>query len=379
MKEITLMCLVASLMIIDIGCKKEDPKLTPQPISKEKSSSISQNQPTKSLHRAAAEGDIKQVELQLANGAYINATDVSGSTPLHLAVSHGHNNIVELLIAEGVDIDATDNRSNIPLHCAARGGYTSLAQLLIAKGADVNARNYIGATPLYLAATHGHKDMVEFLISHVSDVNIRTYGNITPLSSAKKQGHTEIVELLQEHGAKLETELVPNFAKEIHSGEKLKREALERGGSDTAESYYTSEGGRFSIPLKGGTEIWLHRSKPGQEHFFRTEAGTVQTIMVQWVARLQGVTLSNSLALFKAVITSNGGILREGSQRSIQLDGRAAIKFEYEEHLIGSMYSVCVILQSASNEYTITAVSRGSYSEAERLFNDVCMKIRFND
>ena len=229
MKEITLMCLVASLMVIDIGCKKEDSKLTPQPISKEKSSSISQNQPTKSLHRAAAEGDIKQVELQLANGAYINATDVSGSTPLHLAVSHGHNNIVELLIAKGVDIDATDNRSNIPLHCAARGGYTSLAELLIAKGADVNARNYIGATPLYLAATYGHKDMVEFLISHVSDVNIKTYGNITPLSSAEKQGHTEIVDLLQEHGAKLEKEPSVDGQSEKH---KIVEESLQKAAEN---------------------------------------------------------------------------------------------------------------------------------------------------
>jgi len=159
-------------------------------------------QRAKSLHQAAADGDVKQVEICLAGGDNINAVDDSGSTPLHLAVIRGRHNAVEFLVAKGADVGAKDRNDNTPLHWVARFGYASMASLFVTKGADIDAKNSTGVTPLFLAATHGRKDIVEFLLSNDADVNAQTFSGSTALSSAEREGHEEVGKLLRSHGAR---------------------------------------------------------------------------------------------------------------------------------------------------------------------------------
>ena len=68
--------------------------------------------------------------------------DKFDGTFLHWAAAGGQNEIVELLIAKGADVNATDGDGDTPLHLAGNSTATKeIAELLIAEGADVNATN----------------------------------------------------------------------------------------------------------------------------------------------------------------------------------------------------------------------------------------------
>ncbi len=122
----------------------------------------------KTLHDAARDGDIDQVQLLLSKGANVNEKNRMGWTPLHTAIQNRRQALIEPLIAKGADINATNNR---------------------------------GQTPLMAAIYIGQKDAVELLIAKGADVNVMAGGD-NALSLAKKRRNTEIVDLLVKHGAK---------------------------------------------------------------------------------------------------------------------------------------------------------------------------------
>ena len=195
-----------------------------------------EEQPSKSLHQAAAEGDLEHVktllyrgidfngrdetglhtalhlaamvghidvtELLLANGAHVDVRDHCHSTALHNAVEKGYKEIAELLIAKGADIDSKVKSGQTPLHYAAIMGRKDMAELLIEKGANVNVKDENGQTPLHLSVRQGNSEVVNLLVSKGADVNARNKWNRTPLDIAIDQGHTEIVELLRKHLSK---------------------------------------------------------------------------------------------------------------------------------------------------------------------------------
>lgn len=103
------------------------------------------------LHWAAANGQIKLVEMLLANGASASAPDSWGRTPLHAGVRY--QDVVALLIDKGADVDAKDSFGNTPLHLAVP--YREVVALLLSKGANVHATNVFGKTPLDVCLARG--------------------------------------------------------------------------------------------------------------------------------------------------------------------------------------------------------------------------------
>jgi len=133
-----------------------------------------QVKPTKSLQKAAADGDLGQVKLNLSLGADVNAKDIRGNSALLYAAINGHEVVAELLIDKGAEIDATGGYYNwTPLHWAAYTGHTGVAKLLVTRGANVNAKCADDGTPLHEAAWHGHKDVIELLLESGVDPNAR--------------------------------------------------------------------------------------------------------------------------------------------------------------------------------------------------------------
>jgi len=158
--------------------------------------------PMNSLHKAASEGDITEVNSLIAAKANINslASDTAFRTPLHEAAISGHIGVVEILLNNGARVDALDNMGYTPLHRAVENGHTDVAKLLIDKGADVNAETLEGLTPLHIAIRNNNIDLVKFLLSAGADIDAKNYRDQTPLDLAPRRGQAEIVELLREHG-----------------------------------------------------------------------------------------------------------------------------------------------------------------------------------
>jgi integrin-linked kinase len=51
------------------------------------------------LHWAAKEGHVSIVDMLLARGTRVNATNMGDDTSLHLAASHGHRQVVVVFIS----------------------------------------------------------------------------------------------------------------------------------------------------------------------------------------------------------------------------------------------------------------------------------------
>ncbi len=152
------------------------------------------------LHWAALYGNRDVVELLLAKGAKVNATDNDRMTPLHLVAKNDQKETAKLvletatlLLANNADVSAVDFPfGDTPLHKAAGGNCKEMAELLLANKADVNAQNGSGWTPLHVAASEGRQDMAELLLAHGADINAKTYHGETPLHWAASNGYKDI-------------------------------------------------------------------------------------------------------------------------------------------------------------------------------------------
>jgi ankyrin repeat protein len=218
MLEITLITL--ALIFVTSGCKKD---LTKVP---------ELNKETKSLHQAAADGDIEQIKLLIQKGADVNARDGERNTPLEYAIEEGNVEIIQLLIEAGADVNAgaplqaatyansietvrllIERGADLnagpwtALHSAVWMGNSDIAELLIQKGADVDAKDERGMTPLHEAVRLGIENMIELLIDNKANVNAKDNDGRTPLRLAAeltRENKKDVLELLLAAGARID-------------------------------------------------------------------------------------------------------------------------------------------------------------------------------
>jgi ankyrin repeat protein/beta-lactamase regulating signal transducer with metallopeptidase domain len=170
----------------------------------------SEDNPSKSLHQAATDGDLGQVKELLSKGTGVNETDQSGLTPLHLAAMGGHKAIVEFLLTKGADVNAKKKTRSLlggdtPLHETAKHGHKDVAEVLIAKGADIKARTKTYDTALYYAAVSAQKEFAELLLANGADVDAALY-------SAAGHGDHEAAKFLLAKGANVNAKNVYEWA-----------------------------------------------------------------------------------------------------------------------------------------------------------------------
>ncbi|QTN21509.1 ankyrin repeat domain-containing protein [Rhizobacter sp. AJA081-3] len=100
------------------------------------------------LHRAAADGDLPEVERLVSYGADINAFDDLSRTPLHYAAENEHYKVAAWLLERGAQVNANDEKmiGETALCLAAQKDYPEMVELLLKHGADPDINGWVGLT-----------------------------------------------------------------------------------------------------------------------------------------------------------------------------------------------------------------------------------------
>lgn len=158
------------------------------------------------LHHAVCEQFESVVQLLLQYGAFMNVTDIEGSTPLHLAASQESMPILRLLISDSVDqssINVTDKELETPLFRACcQPELFPVTQLLLDFEADIHAQNSEERTPLFEAIASESQESCKALIAKGARIDIADKNLSTPLHEACDQNDLmPIIELMLERNA----------------------------------------------------------------------------------------------------------------------------------------------------------------------------------
>uniref|UniRef100_A0A8C5PX78 Ankyrin repeat domain 27 n=1 Tax=Leptobrachium leishanense TaxID=445787 RepID=A0A8C5PX78_9ANUR len=130
--------------------------------------------------------------------------DDRGYTPLHVAAICGQAQCIDLLIAKGAAVNATDYHGSTPLHLACQKGYQKIALLLLHYKACRDVKDNNGNTALHLACTYGHEDCVKALVYydvHSCRIDCGNEKGDTPLHIAARWGYQAIIDVLLQNGA----------------------------------------------------------------------------------------------------------------------------------------------------------------------------------
>lgn len=110
------------------------------------------------LHRAAAEGDIDEMERLVEAGYQIGMFDDLSFTPLHCAVEKEQYKAAVWLLKHGAEVNANDfdRIGETPLCIGVRGNYPEIVELLLQHGANPDINGWMGLTATIRA--HDRKD-----------------------------------------------------------------------------------------------------------------------------------------------------------------------------------------------------------------------------
>lgn len=115
----------------------------------------------RALHYAAKANNVGTVIALLGGKADANAKDDNESTPLHIAAIEGHLQIVKLLLAHGgATIEASDNNGRTALHHAVMSSSVEIVKELMDRKANRAAMDSMGWTPIKHARGSEKRDQI---------------------------------------------------------------------------------------------------------------------------------------------------------------------------------------------------------------------------
>lgn len=156
------------------------------------------------LAKAAYQNRVEAARVLVAAGADVNRKDDSEQSPFLIATSEVGDDprLLELFLAHGGDVTATDSYNGTGAIRAAHRGYAQIVDRLVVAGVDVNHVNRLGWTALLEAVILGdgeeaHREVVRRLLRAGADRSIRDPQGRTALDIAVAREHDEMVTLLE--------------------------------------------------------------------------------------------------------------------------------------------------------------------------------------
>jgi len=127
------------------------------------------------LHWAVQRDAVEIVDLLLAAGADVSASNHYGVTPLTLASLNGGGEVVTQLLAAGADPNARLADGETVLMTAARTGEVDVIAALLGAGGDPNGYEQArGQTALMWAAAENNVEAIVALVAGGADIAVRT-------------------------------------------------------------------------------------------------------------------------------------------------------------------------------------------------------------
>lgn len=141
------------------------------------------------LYQASEDGNAGAVEVLLAAGADVFATDSCDIQAINVASSI---EVVKLLVAAGADINRIDGTGKFPLRAAVENRDMALFAGLVELGADVNQHNW-GRTALHEATNYDNFEMMALLLQKGADANAAEQDGWRPLWSVRSEAAARLL------------------------------------------------------------------------------------------------------------------------------------------------------------------------------------------
>ena len=145
---------------------------------------------------ASCWGQYTIVRILIENGADVDNSTDSGSTPLKPACHDGRFEIVQYLVEHGADINTTNIFKATCLMTACNSGHYDITHYLLTKEANPELKNVDGKTALHVSAAKGHLAISKLLVAKKVPVMVKDNFGVTPLMEAAVNGNTDVVDYL---------------------------------------------------------------------------------------------------------------------------------------------------------------------------------------
>ena len=163
-------------------------------------------------HSVSPQDRLPMIQLLVKNGANVNATDKRGNSPLLLSVVQymseaggiiSHPEVVKFLLDQGANVQTTDAQGKTALMMAAVTwkGSLEIPQLLIERGIKIDAQDDKGVSALMIAAEKDKLDLVQLLLAKNGRLDLKDFEGATALDYAVDAGHSDVAKLLLSKGA----------------------------------------------------------------------------------------------------------------------------------------------------------------------------------
>ena len=143
------------------------------------------------------------IEIEQVGTVKFDGYVIGGATALWCAAAAGHLDVVRTLIRNGADVNHTTFSNSTPLRAACFDGRLDIVKYLIEHNADIHIANKYNNTCLMIACYRGHRDVVRYLLEKVADPNATANCGATALHFSSERGHFHITKDLVEFGAKM--------------------------------------------------------------------------------------------------------------------------------------------------------------------------------